>query len=551
MDLHLLEPHPHRVLEAFRSGEFDGLEILGHADEKAFFELCLREKMLQGLAASMPTARKKEEVPLWFILAANLSLRLHGEHAFLAWERVVRCGGLLSALDPAIASKHLDPQSLEMVLECVGFNEKNHYDRQAPCDHDTLRKFVKDVSAARWLDWFNGPVQEVFQSQGCFDPEGVFVGDGSYLFVPDNPAYEGSAVLWFDEHNHPVHYDTLSPEERRTAHLERCYKWVSLLHLRDGAFVYAGARVVPGNEHELPILYQMVESFVQRVGPGVIKKLILDRGFIDGGRIAYCKTTLGINVLIPLKKNMDLWIDAWALSRNLPWQPWILPTPAVAPAPPRPEVIQRRERKRQETLAQRKAQAPPPDLATVLTVRELCPIKGFQWGEAAVPLHVVLMRETYADGHQNSWALLSTEDFVDPQAPPRDYARRITIEERHRQLKCFYDLTDFHSRSFNAVAAQVVFVLLSYTLRQWQLWKTEREELANRHPGQIQDRLNVGHHFVVIYYGNAYMQMPLLTFTREVLNLEEPARAKALAKVRHLEKGFLTPPTNLRPPRPP
>ena len=42
MDLHLLEPHSRTVMEAFRSGEFDGLEILGQADEKAFFDLCLR-----------------------------------------------------------------------------------------------------------------------------------------------------------------------------------------------------------------------------------------------------------------------------------------------------------------------------------------------------------------------------------------------------------------------------------------------------------------------------------------------------------------------------
>jgi IS4 transposase len=83
----------------------------------------------------------------------------------------------------------------------------------------------------------------------------------------------------------------------------------------------------------------------------------------------------------------------------------------------------------------------------------------------------VLLRETYADAHQEGWALLTTEDFVDPQAPPRDYHRRTTIEELHRQLKCFHDLTDFHSRWFNAIAAQVVFVLLSYTLRQWQLRK--------------------------------------------------------------------------------
>ena len=93
MDLELVEPHPRRVLEAFRQGDFDGLEILGQADEKAFFELCFREKLLEVLAASMPTARKKEEVPKWFVLAANLSLKLHGEHAFHAFERVVRWGG--------------------------------------------------------------------------------------------------------------------------------------------------------------------------------------------------------------------------------------------------------------------------------------------------------------------------------------------------------------------------------------------------------------------------------------------------------------------------
>jgi IS4 transposase len=41
------------------------------------------------------------------------------------------------------------------------------------------------------------------------------------------------------------------------------------------------------------------------------------------------------------------------------------------------------------------------------------------------------------------------------------YRRRPAIEERHRQLKGFYDLSDFRSRSFNAIAAQVVMVLLT------------------------------------------------------------------------------------------
>ena len=36
------------------------------------------------------------------------------------------------------------------------------------------------------------------------DAEGLFIADGTYLFVPDNPRYEGSQRLLFDEHNHPV-----------------------------------------------------------------------------------------------------------------------------------------------------------------------------------------------------------------------------------------------------------------------------------------------------------------------------------------------------------
>jgi len=547
MDLELVEPHPRRVLEAFRQGDFDGLEILGQADEKAFFELCFREKLLEALAASMPTARQKEEVPKWFVLAANLSLKLHGEHAFYAFERVVRSGGLLSALDPAIASKHLDRERGEVVLRCVGFNAKNDYDRSTPCDQDMLRKYVKDVKGERWPEWFNGPVQSVFQEHGFFDPEGVFIGDGSYLFVPDNPAYEGSVVMWFDAHNHPVEYEKLTPEQRPKAHRERCYKLVSLLHLRGPSYVYAAVAVVAGNRHELPILYQLVEAFVREVGPGVMKKLILDRGFIDGARIAYCKTVLGVDVLIPLKKNMDLWQDAWRLAERLPWQAWAGPPPAVPTPPPRPACLQQRESKRQATLAERKAQAPAPHPATVVTARELCPIKGFQWAEAPVRLNVVVMRETYADQHQEGWALLSTEDFADPQALPRDYRRRTAIEERHRQIKCFYDLTDFHSRSFNAVAAQVVFVVLSYTLRQWQLWKFHQEQLAGRHPDFMAHRLNLEHQFVAIYHEHAYVQLPLVSFTREVLELAPAARQRALRQIRRLERSFLTPVENLRP----
>lgn len=543
MNLRVIEHHPQRVLDALRQGEFDALEILGEADEREFFERLFRAKLLERLAATMPGKPKKEEVPRWFILAGELSLKLHQENSYLAFERVIRCGGLLSALPPDLASKHIDPQTQAMVLSCRGFNEKNDYARTTPCDQDTLRKAAKRVPAQQWLAWYSGPVQATFQQDGFFDPAGVFVGDGSYLFVPDNSNYEGSCLMWFDEHNHPVDYEKLSGAERKKAHLERCYKLVTLLHLRGSrpCYVYAGAALVSGNAHELPVFAELLEGFVRTVGRGVIKKLLLDRAFLDGERISHWKRELGLDVIIPVKKNMDLWTDAWALGQTEPWREHPVSAP-VAPPPPsqRPEHLIRREAKRQRTLAERKARTPAVEPKRVLNSVRVCAIKNFNsWSTATVPLHVALFREVYTDGSEEDWALLTTGELGDGWTLREDYHRRTDIEERHRQLKCFYDLTDFRSRSFNVIAAQVVMILLSYTLRQWQLWQMLQEQLANRTPDTMRFRLAMRREYVVIYYQNAYTQMPLLHFSRELLQLDETARQKALSKVQHLEESML------------
>ncbi len=552
MNLTLIEYQPQKVLQSFRRGEFDGLEVIGQADERDFFHRCFQEHLLEKLAASMPTARKKEEVPRWFILAANLSLKLHQENSFLAFERVVRCGGLLSALPPDLVAKHLDAKTRQWALHCQGFNHKNDYDRATPCDQDTLRKALKDVTASQWLEWFNGPVQSVFQNYGYFDPEGVFIGDGSYLFVPDNPAYEGSVVMWFDEHNHPVDYEKLSPEQRQYAHRERCYKWVSLLHLRGGAYVYAAVALLPGNAHEVGPLFELVEHFVQTVGRGVIKWLILDRGFIDGERISRCKQQWDIEVVIPIRKDMDLWTDAWALAQREAWTRLPSEPTPVRPIPPsRPESLRRREAKRQQTLAQKKQTLPAPPAAECYTHTEYCWIGGFRsWTAATVPIAAVCLRDFYADGHHQDWALTSTSAAAQPLKLLDFYRQRTAIEERHRQLKCFYDLSDFRSRSFNAIAAQVIMVLLTYTLRQWQFWKFLQETLADLTPQKLAQQLRLLQQWIVIYLGLAYTQLPVVTFTREAIQLEGHAREKALRKLDLLEQTLLAPIPNPRPLRP-
>ena len=116
-----------------------------------------------------------------------------------------------------------------------------------------------------------------------------------------------------------------------------------------------------------------------------------------------------------------------------------------------------------------------------------------------------------------------------------------------KQLKCFYDLSDFRSRSFNAIAAQVVMVLLTYTLRQWQLWKFLEESLANLTPEALALQLRLLRQWIVIYLGLAYTQLPVVSFTREAMHLEGEARQKALRKLDLLEQALFTPVPNPRP----
>jgi hypothetical protein len=121
-----------------------------------------------------------------------------------------------------------------------------------------------------------------------------------------------------------------------------------LLHLRRGAYVYAGVALLPGNAHEVGPFFKLVEQFVQTVGKGVIQWLILDRGFIDGEQLSRCKQDWGIEVVIPMKKNMDIWADAWALAPQPGWQPVPGAPPPIVPIPPaRPERLRRREANRQ------------------------------------------------------------------------------------------------------------------------------------------------------------------------------------------------------------
>lgn len=542
----LFERNDRLVCDAFRNGDFDFVDAAGELSETDFFRAIAGKKVLEKLAATYPSPAKKHDVPLWVYIASNISMRFHGVHQFHAYPYIVRAGGMVQAFGPAMGHKAVHPDTGDITLSCEGFNDKNNYDRQTPCDQDYLRKMARKTDTDLLQQWFNRDVTGVFKQHHAFDSEGIFIGDGTYLFVPDNPAYEGSSRLLFDEHNHPVDSKQLTKKEQEAYTWRRCYKLVSLIHTNRAGefFIYAGLRVVAGNANECPLLYEMVDDFVRFHGRGIIKRLILDRGFIDGPSIGRCKREHHIDVLIPARTNMDVYHDAVGLAQAgvLQFQSWSPPTPTAKPVPVhRPEAVRKREEKRQRTLAQRRAEssAPAADPAKTIVRSEVAAIPDLNtFSTCQVPIHAVLNREVYADGHCAYWMLLDTKPIVRADQIRNEYGLRPAIEERHRQLKCFSGIDEFSSRAFSLVVNQVTFVLLTYSLLQWYLLRIERKPLAAKTQSRILELLRPVFSVIVIYYQNYVAFLDPLEYQEMVLILSEPAREKILAKTRKLRRGL-------------
>ena len=545
MDLVIFEENKPLIVHALGEGEVDYIESASEVFETEFFRFIKAKAILDKLAETYPSPRKKEEVPLWFYVASNLSMRLHGAHSFNAFPLVVRSGGLLNVLGPKGAQKVTHPDTGDVTIVCEGFNQKNHYDREAPCDQDFLRKLAKDTEADALMRWFSADVAEVFKSQRAFDKEGIFIGDASYLFVPDNPNYGGSVKLLFDENDHPVSEETykrMTDDKKTRCQWRRYYKMVSLLHTNRTMefFFFVALKVLPGNAHESPVLYEQVRQFVETVGKGVMKRLILDRGFLDGTSISTCKKDYGIDVLIPVRRTMDIYKDAMALFQ-LPDIDWVClgePVAETKESPrPRPEGIVKREKKRQETLEQLKEQKPSPPPKEIIVKREAATIGEFRsWSACTVPLSVVANRETYADGHQKTWLLIDTKEVEDPTEASEEYHLRTTIEERHRQLKCFIDLTKFTSRAFSMVINQVVFIMLGYNLLQLYLLRQGRKELNNETLPHIRQQLLPSDNHIIVYFENYYGLFAPLEFTEIIATLGEEARKKVAGNCRRLRR---------------
>jgi hypothetical protein len=289
-----------KVLEKLRDGQVEYMDLSNWSYQDRFFAFLLGIRFFEICGASYPSPRKKEEVPLWFLLCCAVLMRMHTTSVYSKIPGILKNGPILSRVKFNIGGRE------------GGFNGKNRHERSCPVDFDSVRKLFKHTPAESQRIWYNRDVVKFLRHHRAFDKHGIFVLDQTHIVVPNNPNYVGAVHMRVDEFGHRYDIDGLTDEQKTIIPTHPCYALSELIHIGkdDQCFVVAGYQWGPGNIDDVEQGRLLANDFVNAVGKGVMKLLIVDRGFIDGDFIKIVCIDLGANVLIPLKKNMELYVSA-------------------------------------------------------------------------------------------------------------------------------------------------------------------------------------------------------------------------------------------------
>lgn len=484
-ELIIYEENRPKVLHDLKDGRVDYIDLTHWDFTDRFFAFLLAKRYFEWCAESYPTPRKKEEVPVWFLLCCAIQMKLHTEVAYDNLPGILRSGAILSRV------------KFNVGLKGGGFNYKNKKEREVPVDQDTVRKYFKATDSEEMMSWYNEDVVGWFRHWRGFDKEGIGILDKTYLFVPDNPNYENTSVLPFDEHDNLVDVDKLSPLERGKVRYKRCYALTSLLHtnLQTDYYLYGGCHLGPGKESGLTEGEKLVDGFVERFGVGVLKLIIADREYVDGPMITKFKKRYKIDTLLPLRSNMNALEDAKGLA-SVPETKWELYS---------------EERDESGKLVKRKEVVGFEDITS--------------WDECEVPLYVVLMKVTEADGREHIWGLASTRVFKRAAEAFDYYKKRPKIEERHRQFKGCWLIDKFTSTDFSLVTTHVVLSLMVYSMIEFYLMRRDMQHLANKMITTLRAEEQLGKDAAIVYSGRYFATFDIDEYSEIIVNIEgEPRR---------------------------
>ena len=174
-----------------------------------------------------------------------------------------------------------------------------------PMHQNTLAEAMDKLTAEELALLLNGTAQRLVAHGFFAQSKGCFAMDASDLPTP--PTYWGAGMV-------TKTHKKLTKDKQLVEIAEYVYGFpvfvVDEVHLR----LIVAATVVPIQERETRHTLALVRQAIHNLGPGILRILLVDRGFLDGVDLWTLKHTLGIDFVVPSKATMHVTEDARALA---------------------------------------------------------------------------------------------------------------------------------------------------------------------------------------------------------------------------------------------
>jgi hypothetical protein len=434
------------VLKALDRGSIVDLR----SDQELPIDQLVKNGLQQGFLKSglnlFPDPRKSFEVPIDALLLPQILQRLQNEHSLLLAPYMLNSASLISELG----------YNVQVLRD--GWNNRNIYARKAPFHGETLKHVINQAAPEKMLDWFNRDLFPLWQKpvENPGTRPRKFIIDGTKIEVPAHLAsqYQGSGcvsdkdgnltygykAVWIQQILEPVmtagplpaesgpavpNAQALADTPLKNGEEQKSQKKKRPIPPPQARGILVALVLAPIQEADLTLAKELCRSFAFRYSD----ELIADRGFVDGAWLRSLHEERGIEIFIPLKRNMTLVCEA----------------------------VKRADHER---MAEWRSHPKRPDQA----LQELGEDDFRASGDFSFLKSGVLVRWKRNDGMIESVLFVTTKKGVPALEILDTYDQRTQIEESHRQLKCYQGIETLPSKKWAHVVFRILMGVIAFNL---------------------------------------------------------------------------------------
>ncbi len=433
------------VLGSLKRGDIDAV-VIGHSNlsDEIILEM-YKKGLVDRLAGSLLDKRaENQSIPIELFLTLAIAAKMKQRTS-------------LTDIPFAITDAE--------TLSAIGWN---YIGQERPLDEGLMsegavRHFVNKYESDEFIQCYNDYIQKQVFPHLQMSPD-IHILDCTLITVPlENENYEQSEIIKYK------------------GELYRGYKLASIRGIVDDTGIIEEIELDSINTHDLELSRDMVMN-CSLLKPGDI--LINDRGFISRDLMNFLKIERGVDIYMPLRKNMDAFEQAVSLAKEK--GSWM------------DHPNEKREGQK------------------ISFVGNLGPYWRSKKPSEDVDFNACVVYDTKEEEY---FVFITTNLNQTARVIVSTYELRPEIEEDFRQIKDFWEIEDFKSTKFNVIAFHIVMLLIGYMFFQVYTTTEEGNEyFGSTLPVAAKRYISKKHKKIIIYSGAYFALFSFLEVIELLIN---------------------------------